>query len=241
MTQTGAPCWPNWPDAGSNTADIMARSIGLTPVLYDYLLSVSPPEHPLLVRLREETAGMQGAGMQIGRDQGALFQLLVHAAGVKRYLEVGVYTGYSSLSVGLALPPEGRITACDISPDYTAVARRYWAEAGIADRVDLRLGPAQETLAALTAAGQAGTYDLAFVDADKTGYAGYHEQVLALLRPGGLVAYDNVLWGGSVIDTTDQSGDTRALRDFNAALARDPRITMAMLPVGDGVTLAVKR
>lgn len=219
----------------------MARSIGLKPELYDYLLSVSPPEHPLLARLHEETAGMPGAGMQIGRDQGALFQVLVRALGVKRYLEVGVYTGYSSLSVGLALPRDGRITACDVSPDYTAVARRYWAEAGIADRVDLRLAPAAETLAGLIKGGQASTYDFAFVDADKTGYAGYHEQVLALLRPGGMVAYDNVLWGGSVIDPADQSDDTRALRDFNAALAKDSRITMTMLPVGDGVTLAVKR
>lgn len=219
----------------------MARSIGLKPELYDYLLSVSPPEHPLLARLREETVGMPGAGMQIGRDQGALFQLLVHALGVKRYLEVGVYTGYSSLSVGLALPPDGQITACDISPDYTAVARRYWTEAGIDGRVDLRLGPAAETLKGLIAAGRSGTYDLAFVDADKTGYAGYHEQVLTLLRPGGLVAYDNVLWGGSVIDSADQSDDTRALRDFNRTLAKDKRISMTMLPVGDGVTLAVKR
>lgn len=219
----------------------MARSIGLKPELYDYLLSVSPPEHPLLARLREETAGMPGAGMQIGRDQGALFQLLVHALGARRYLEVGVYTGYSSLSVGLALPPDGQITACDISPEYTAVARRYWAEAGIAGRVDLRLGPAAETLAGLIADGRTGSYDFAFVDADKTGYAGYHEQILALLRPGGLVAYDNVLWGGSVIDAADRSDDTRALRDFNAALAKDQRFAMTMLPVGDGVTLAVKR
>lgn len=219
----------------------MARSIGLKPGLYDYLLSVSAPEHPLLGRLREETAGMPGAGMQIGRDQGALFQLLVRAMGVKHYLEVGVYTGYSSLSVGLALPPEGSITACDVSPDYTAVARRYWAEAGIADRVDLRLGPAAGTLAALVTAGRSGSYDFAFVDADKTGYAGYHEQILTLLRPGGMVAYDNVLWGGSVLDPADQSDDTKALRAFNTALARDKRIIMAMLPVGDGVTLAVKR
>ncbi len=219
----------------------MARSIGLKPELYDYLLSVSPPEHPLLARLREETAGMTGAGMQIGRDQGALFQLLVHALGVKRYLEIGVYTGYSSLSVGLALPPDGSITACDVSAEYTAVARRYWAEAGIAGHVDLRLGPAAETLADLIAAGRSGFYDFAFVDADKTGYAGYHEQVLALLRTGGMVAYDNVLWGGSVIDPADRSDDTKALREFNARLAQDRRIVMTMLPVGDGVTLAVKR
>lgn len=218
----------------------MARSIGLTPELHSYLLASSPPEHPLLARLRQETAKLPGAGMQIGRDQGAFFQVLVRATGARRYLEVGVFTGYSSLAVGLALPPDGQITACDISADYTAVAKRYWTEAGLAERIDLRLGPALETLDALIAAGRTGSYDLAFVDADKTGYAAYHDRVLALLRPGGLVAYDNVLWGGSVIDQQDRSADTVALRDFNAKLAADPRITMAMLPIGDGVTLAVK-
>lgn len=218
----------------------MVRSIGLNPDLYRYLLAASPPEHPLLTRLREETAKLPGAGMQIGRDQGAFFQVLVRATGARRYLEIGVFTGYSSLSVGLALPADGRITACDISTEYTAVARRYWAEAGLADRVDLRIGPALETLDALIAEGRGGQYDFAFVDADKTGYAAYHERVLTLLRPGGLVAYDNVLWGGSVADRTDRSADTVALRAFNEKLATDKRITMAMLPIGDGVTLAVK-
>lgn len=219
----------------------MPRTIGLSPELHDYLLSVSPPEHPLLARLRAETAKLPGAGMQIGRDQGALFQVLVRASGAKRYLEVGVFTGYSSLAVGLALPPDGRITACDINPDYTAVARRYWQEAGFAERVELRLGPALQTLDALIAEGRAGQYDFAFVDADKTGYAAYHERVLTLLRTGGIVAYDNVLWGGSVADADDRSEDTVALRDFNERLAADRRIAMAMLSLGDGVTLAVKR
>lgn len=219
----------------------MTRSLGLSAPLYDYLLSVSPPEHPLLAELRQRTASLSGAGMQIGRDQGALFQVLVKLTGAKRCLEVGVFTGYSSLAVGLALPPDGQITACDIDPKTTAIAQRFWKKAGLADRIDLRIGPAGDTLAALIAGGAAGSYDFAFVDADKTGYAGYHEQVLTLLRPGGLVAYDNVLWGGSVIDASDQSDDTVALRAFNAMLAADDRVQIAMLPIGDGVTLAVRR
>jgi len=218
----------------------MTRSLGLGAPLYDYLLSVSPPEHPLLAELRGRTASVSGAGMQIGRDQGALFQVLVKLLNARRCLEVGVFTGYSSLAVGLALPPDGRITACDINPKTTAIAQRFWAKAGLADRIDLRLGPAGETLDGLIAAGAAGSYDFAFVDADKTGYAGYHEQVLALLRRGGLVAYDNVLWGGSVIDAADRSEDTLALRQFNAMLAADRRVQIAMLAIGDGVTLAVK-
>ncbi|MFC3674735.1 class I SAM-dependent methyltransferase [Ferrovibrio xuzhouensis] len=219
----------------------MTRSLGLDAPLYDYLLSVSPPEHPLLAELRQRTASLSGAGMQIGRDQGALFQILVKLTGARRCLEVGVFTGYSSLAVGLALPPDGQITACDINPKTTAIAQRFWKKASLADRIDLRIGPAGDTLDALIAGGAAGSYDFAFVDADKTGYAGYHEQVLTLLRPGGLVAYDNVLWGGSVIDDTDQSDDTVALRAFNAMLAADDRVQIAMLPIGDGVTLAVRR
>lgn len=219
----------------------MTRSLGLGAPLYDYLLSVSPPEHPLLAELRQRTASLSGAGMQIGRDQGALFQVLVKLTGAKRCLEVGVFTGYSSLAVGLALPADGQITACDIDPKTTAIAQRFWKKAGLGDRIDLRIGPAGDTLAALIAGGAAGSYDFAFVDADKTGYAGYHEQVLTLLRPGGLVAYDNVLWGGSVIDASDRSDDTVALRAFNAMLAADDRVQIAMLPIGDGVTLAVRR
>lgn len=219
----------------------MTRSLGLAAPLYEYLLSVSPPEHPLLAELRRRTAPLAGAGMQIGRDQGALFQLLVRLTGAKRCLEIGVFTGYSALAVGLALPPDGYITACDIDAKTTAMARRFWQKAGLADRIDLRIGPAGETLDALIAGGAAGSYDFAFVDADKTGYAGYHEQVLQLLRPGGLAVYDNVLWGGSVTDAADRSDDTVALRAFNAMLAGDPRVQVAMLPVGDGITLALRR
>lgn len=219
----------------------MTRSLGLDPKLYTYLLSVSPPEHPLLARLRLETAALPMAGMQIGPDQGLLFQLLVRLIGAKRCLEVGVFTGYSSLAVALALPPDGRITALDRNPDWTAIAQRYWQEAGLADRITLKLGKASASLDRLIADGGAGSYDFAFVDADKTGYADYHERVLQLLRPGGLVAYDNVLWGGNVADPADTSTDTMALRAFNAMLASDARVIMAMLPIGDGVTLAIKR
>lgn len=215
-------------------------SLSLDSKLYDYLLSVSPPEHPLLARLRKETGAMPMGGMQISPDQGQFFQLLVKLTNAKRCLEIGVFTGYSSLSVALALPADGTITALDISDDWTSIARRYWQEAGVADRIDLKLGPAQQTLDKLIADGAAGTYDFAFIDADKTGYAAYHERVLQLLRPGGLVAYDNVLWSGRVIDPNNNTEDTLALRALNKALAQDKRITMAMLSVGDGLTLAVK-
>lgn len=215
-------------------------SLGLDSKLYDYLLSVSPPEHPLLARLRRETAAMPMGGMQISPEQGRFFQLLVKLMNARRCLEIGVFTGYSSLSVALALPADGRITALDISDEWTSIARRYWQDAGVAGRIDLKLGPARETLDGLIANGAAGTYDFAFIDADKTGYAAYHERVLQLLRPGGLVAYDNVLWSGRVIDPDNNTEDTLALRALNKMLAQDARITMAMLPVGDGLTLAVK-
>lgn len=218
----------------------MPRTVGLDARLYDYLLANSPPEHPVLASLRKETASLPQSGMQIGADQGAFFQLLVNLTGAKRCLEVGVFTGYSALAVALALPDDGHITACDISEDWTAIARRYWQQAGVAQKIDLRIAPAVQTLDALIANGAAGTYDFAFVDADKASYAAYHERVLTLLRPGGLVAYDNVLWGGAVADIEDNSTDTVALRKFNAALAKDPRIRHSLLPVGDGVTLALK-
>jgi predicted O-methyltransferase YrrM len=219
----------------------MPRTVGLDARLYDYLLANSPPEHPVLAALRRETASLPQSSMQIGADQGAFFQLLVSLTAAKRCLEVGVFTGYSALAVALALPDDGHITACDISEDWTAIARRYWQQAGMAQKIDLRIAPAVQTLDALIADGAAGSYDFAFVDADKAGYAAYHDRVLTLLRPGGLVAYDNVLWGGAVADPTDTSTDTVALRKFNTMLAKDPRIRHSMLPLGDGVTLALKR
>jgi caffeoyl-CoA O-methyltransferase len=215
-----------------------------TPVsgkLHDYLLSVSLREPDALRELREETARMPQAQMQIAPEQGAFMMLLTELLGANKYLEIGVFTGYSALAVALAMPPAGRVTACDVSEEFTSVARRYWQRAGVADKIDLRLAPALETLDKLLAEGRAGTYDFAFIDADKTNYGGYYERALQLLRTGGLVAFDNVLWSGRVADADAQDADTVALRALNAKLHADPRVTLAMLPLADGLTLARKR
>lgn len=219
----------------------MARFLPLDDRLYAYVLEHSGREPEVMRALREETAAMEHAGMQIGFDQARLMALLVKLIGARRCIEVGVFTGYSSLAVALALPGEGRIVACDMSEEWTAVARRYWQQAGVADRIDLRLGPAVQTLDAMLAAGERGRYDFAFIDADKSAYADYYEKCLGLLRPGGLIAIDNTLWSGEVADRSKQGRDTRALRALNDALARDERVDVAMLTVGDGVTLARKR
>jgi predicted O-methyltransferase YrrM len=179
--------------------------------------------------------------MQISPEQGAFLAMLVRLLGARRCLEIGTFTGYSSLSVALALPPDGRLVCCDVSEEWTAVARRYWAEAGIADRVELRLGRALATLDGLLADGARGTFDFAFVDASKREYPDYHERVLKLLRSGGLVVYDNVLWGGAVVDPTDDDPDTNGVRRLNDRLATDERVDVSMLPVSDGLTLARKR
>ncbi len=217
------------------------RSITLTDSLYDYLLGVSLREPPLLARLREETAALPMAAMQIAPEQGQFMALLTELTGTKRYLEIGTFTGYSTLAVALALPDDGQVVACDISEEFTAIARRYWAEAGLAERIDLRLAPALETLDGLLADGQAGTFDLAFIDADKVNYGGYVERTLSLLRPGGLMLVDNVLWDGAVVDPARQDDDTKAIRALNSALHHDPRVTLSLVPVGDGLTLARKR
>lgn len=216
-------------------------ALGLDDELYDYLLRVSLREADVLRRLREETAAMPLSIMQIAPEQGQFMALLVELMGAVRAIEVGVFTGYSSLAVALALPPEGRITACDISEEFTAVARRYWAEAGVDHKIDLFLAPAIETLDGLIADGASGTYDLAFIDADKTAYADYYERLLILLRPGGLILVDNVLWSGRVADAVSNDDDTIALRAFNEKLAVDERISLSMLPLADGLTLARKR
>ncbi len=217
------------------------RSIELTDALYDYLLANSLREPEILRRLREETATLPAAGMQISPDQGQFMALLVRLMGARRCIEVGTFTGYSALAVMLALPPDGRLIACDVNEKSTAVARRYWQEAGVAERIDLRLAPAVETLDALIAAGGAGTYDFVFIDADKTNYDSYYERALTLLRPGGLIAVDNVLWGGSVIDSTANDSDTEAIRALNAKIASDQRVSCSLLPLGDGLSLALKQ
>jgi caffeoyl-CoA O-methyltransferase len=220
---------------------VSRQSIGLDDRLYRYLLDVSLREPPALARLREETAAHPRAGMQISPEQGQFMQLLLRLTGARRVVEVGVFTGYSSLAMALALPPDGRILACDVSEEYTAVARRHWAEAGVAGRIELVLAPARETLDARLAAGEAGSYDFAFIDADKGAYLDYYERLLRLLRPGGLIAVDNTLWSGAVADPKDRAPDTVALREFNARLRDDDRVDLSLVPIGDGLTLARRR
>ena len=217
------------------------RSISLTDSLYEYLLSVSLREPDVLRRLRDETAALPNARMQIAPEQGQFMALLVQLAGARRCLEVGVFTGYSSLAVALALPDGGRIVACDVSEEWTTVARRYWSAAGVAHKIDLRLAPALETLEGLLAAGEAGSYDFAFLDADKKNYLRYFELALGLVRPGGLIVADNTLWSGRVADPRNAEPDTVALRHFNQRLHRDARIDLSLVPIGDGLTLARKR
>jgi predicted O-methyltransferase YrrM len=217
------------------------RSISLTDSLYEYLLSVSLREPPLLLQLREETASLPTRSMQISPEQGQFMALLLRLMGASRCLEVGVYTGYSSLVTALALPDDGRIVACDVSEEWTSIARRYWRTAGVDHKIDLRLAPALETLDALIAAGHAGRFDVAFIDADKESYLAYYERALLLLRTGGLVVVDNTLWSGRVADPECADADTVALRHFNECLHRDERIELSLVPVGDGLTLARKR
>ncbi len=192
-------------------------------------------------RLREETASHEMAIMQISPDQGAFLQLLVKLTGARRALEIGVFTGYSSLAVALAMPPDGTITACDISEEYTSVARRYWAEAGVDGRIDLRIGPAAGTLEQLLQEGREGTYDFAFIDADKPAYERYYELCLRLVRPGALILLDNMLYHGEVPDITNTDENPAALRALNAKLSQDPRIDFYLLAIADGVALARKR
>ena len=217
------------------------ESLAVTDELWNYVRRVTLREPDVLRRLREETAKEPMARMQISPEQGQFMALLVHALGARKTLEIGVFTGYSSLAVALALPDEGRVIACDINKQWTSVARRYWREAGVERKIELRLAPALETLDALLAEGQAGSFDFAFIDADKENYANYFERTLTLLRPGGLIAIDNVLWSGRVLDASDNSTDTRAIRAINERLRDDDRIWLSMLPIGDGVTLACKR
>jgi len=213
----------------------------MTDRLHAYLAQELSREAPILAELRRETASMPMAGMQIGPEQGQFAALLIELLGVRRYIEIGTFTGYSALAAALAMPADGTVLCLDRSEEWTAVARRYWQKAGVADRIELRLGQALETLDALLAEGRREQFDMAFIDADKVNYDGYYERCLALVRPGGLIALDNMLWGGDVADPAVQDEDTRALRALNAKIRDDRRMACAMVPIGDGVMLCRRR
>lgn len=214
------------------------RSIGLEEGLHAYLLDVGVREPDVLRRLREETAALPNANMQIAPEEGAVLAMLVRLLDARKVLEIGTFTGYSSTAMALALPADGRILCCDVSEEWTDIARRAWTVAGVADQVELRLGPAIDTLDDLLAADEAGTFDLAFIDADKENYAAYYARALRLVRRGGLIAIDNVLWDGRVADASVNDDSTVAIRELNAQIADDERVDVVMLPVADGLTLA---
>ncbi|MCG5515634.1 MULTISPECIES: O-methyltransferase [Ectothiorhodospira] len=209
--------------------------------LQAYMRSVTLREPALYRCLREETAHMPEHNLQVAPEQGQFLGLLVELLGARRILEIGTFTGYSALWMAGAMPEDGELVCCDISEEWTAIARRYWAEAGLADRIDLRLAPALDTLDGLLADGQAGHFDLAFIDADKANYVNYYRRCLRLMRPGGVVCLDNTLWGGRVADPNDHEPDTESIRAFNALAHEDPNVTLSLLPIGDGLTLARKR
>ncbi len=219
----------------------MSRStLALTDELREYILDVSLREHPLLAALRQETAQHPDAKMQISPDQGQFMAILLRLMQAQSVLEIGTFTGYSALAMALALPPHGHIVACDISEQYTDTARKYWAEAGIADRITLHIAPASETLNDLLASGKADTFDAAFIDADKESYDVYFEKSLALVRPGGLIMIDNVLRGGDSANPATESASTQSIRALNKKLHQDPRVHLTLVPIGDGVTLLQK-
>jgi predicted O-methyltransferase YrrM len=217
------------------------QTLNLDAALHRYLLDVSLRETPLLKRLREETAQLSTARWQIAPEQGQFMALLVQLMGARRIVEVGTFTGYSAICMAQAMPEEGRLICCDIPAEYNATAERYWREAGLSARIEQRLAPALETLAALEAEGLAGSIDLLFIDADKANYPAYLEHALCLVRQGGLILFDNTLWSGRVLEENPQSADTRAIQALNGALRDDPRIDLSLLPLGDGLTLCRKR
>jgi len=217
------------------------KSLSMSEPLYAYLREISLREAEPLARLRDETSHLPLSAMQISPEQGQFMQLLVKALGIRHAIEIGVFTGYSSLCVALAMPEDGRIVACDINESWTGIARRYWKEAGVDHKIELRIAPALETLDTLIGNDLEGRFDFAFIDADKTGYKDYYERALTLIRPGGLIAVDNTLWNGNVVDPDNQSDDTRAIREFNQFIHTDARVDVSMLPIGDGLTLALKR
>ena len=217
------------------------KTIGISDELQAYVVAVGAREPEVLARLRAETAAIPEHGMQVAPEEGAFLAMLVELTGARRCLEIGTFTGYSSTAIALALPDDGQLTCCDVSDEWTSVARRYWAEAGVSEKIDLRVAPALDTLDGLLEAGAAASYDFAFVDADKTGYDGYYALLMQLVRPGGLIAFDNTLWGGRVLDRNPDDQDTRAIQALNARLAADERVSLCLLPVADGVTLVRRR
>jgi predicted O-methyltransferase YrrM len=218
------------------------RSIGLSEALHQYLLANSVREPEVLANLRQETDRHPLSNMQISPEQGQLMGLLVQLIGAKKCLEIGVFTGYSSLSVALNLPDDGRIVACDVSDEFTAIARKYWQAAGVSEKIDLQIAPALETLDRLLANGEAGTFDLAFIDADKNNYAAYYDRCFDLVRQGGLILVDNVLWYGRVIDPTmNEDKRTQAIKEINQQIYHDDRVQISLIPIGDGLTIARKK
>jgi predicted O-methyltransferase YrrM len=217
------------------------RSFYLPDLIDKYIIDTTLRDEPLLRELRNETAKMPNARMQTGADQVQFLQLLVRLIGARRCLEVGVFTGYSALGVAMALPDDGRIVACDVSVEYTSVAKRYWERAGVSNKIDLYLAPATETLDGLIKAGETERYDFAYIDADKAGYDDYYERCLTLIRPNGLITIDNVLWGGDVAADDVDDDDTVALRRLNAKIGGDERVDASLLPLGDGLMVVRKR
>lgn len=217
------------------------RTLNLDDALYDYLLAVSLRETALQQRLRAETAALPVARWQIAPEQGQFMAMLVQISGARQLLEIGTFTGYSALSMATAMPADGHLLCCDIDPQYTDIAQRYWQEAGVSERIELRLAPALETLGLLVREGRAGSFDLIFIDADKANYPAYLEHALLLVRVGGLILFDNTLWSGRVLETQPDSADTRAIQSLNKRLKNDQRVDLSLLPLGDGLTLCRKR
>jgi len=215
-------------------------SIGLSETLHNYLLSVSAPADPLWERLRDETKRIVGFNMQISPEQAQFMSFLIRLMGVSKALEIGTFTGYSALSIARALPTDGRLVACDVNTEWTSIAKRYWKDAGVADRIDLKIAPALDTLDTMIANGESGTYGFAFIDADKSNYVNYYEKCLQLLYPGGVVGVDNTLWGGSVADPKKNDEDTAAIRELNKTIFEDDRVDSSLIPIGDGLHLARK-
>ena len=216
-------------------------TLGLPTDLRDYLRRVAVREPAVLWRLRAETASMPEANMQIAPEQGALMTLLAELTGARRCLELGTFTGYSALAVALVLPPGGRVVCCDMSREWTDVGRRFWAEAGVDDRIEVRIGPALDSLDAMINEGASDSVDFAFVDAAKEEYPAYYERLMRLVRRGGLMLFDNVFWGGDVVNPEVDDSDVRGIRELNERLAADERVTVAMVPLADGLTLVRRR